>query len=48
MFGWCWPHLGTHLGCGGWVDGENIVCPFHRFAFDLDAAVARVGPGHTG
>lgn len=42
------PHLGTHLGCGGWVDGENIVCPFHRFAFDSDGAVARVGPGYTG
>ncbi|WP_280405132.1 Rieske 2Fe-2S domain-containing protein [Nocardia brasiliensis] len=29
------PHLGTHLGYGGKVEGENIVCPAHRFAFNL-------------
>lgn len=28
------PHLGAHLGVGGSVEGEDIVCPFHRFAFD--------------
>jgi len=28
------PHLGAHLGAGGTVEGEHIVCPFHRFAFD--------------
>ncbi|WKU48683.1 Rieske 2Fe-2S domain-containing protein [Streptomyces sp. VNUA116] len=42
------PHLGAHLGCGGRVDGELIVCPFHHFAFDGDGALARVGPGYTG
>ncbi|MEU7167718.1 Rieske 2Fe-2S domain-containing protein [Streptomyces morookaense] len=42
------PHLGAHLGCGGRVDGELIVCPFHRFAFGEEGAVARVGPGYTG
>jgi len=23
------PHLGAHLGEGGWVEGDDIVCPFH-------------------
>lgn len=26
---WC-PHLGAHLGHGGTVVGNDIVCPFHR------------------
>ncbi|MBJ3809212.1 Rieske 2Fe-2S domain-containing protein [Streptomyces flavofungini] len=42
------PHLGAHLGCGGWVDGENIVCPFHQFSFNLDGDVSRSGPGYSG
>jgi nitrite reductase/ring-hydroxylating ferredoxin subunit len=29
------PHLGAHLG-GGAVRGEEIVCPFHGFAFATD------------
>jgi hypothetical protein len=24
------PHLGTHLGFGGKVEGDRIVCPYHR------------------
>jgi nitrite reductase/ring-hydroxylating ferredoxin subunit len=28
------PHMGAHLGRGGCVKGENVVCPFHAFAFD--------------
>lgn len=28
------PHLGAHLGHGGRVDGERLVCPFHGFSFD--------------
>ena len=28
------PHLGAHLGYGGKVDGEGIVCPFHAWKFD--------------
>src|SRR5258708_36387146 len=27
------PHLGTHLGVGGCVEGEALRCPFHRWAF---------------
>ena len=28
------PHLGAHLGHGGTVAGEQIVCPFHAWRFD--------------
>lgn len=27
------PHLGAHLGVGASIKGEEIVCPFHQFAF---------------
>ena len=27
------PHLGAHLGHGGKVDGETLVCPFHSWKF---------------
>jgi phenylpropionate dioxygenase-like ring-hydroxylating dioxygenase large terminal subunit len=39
------PHLGAHLGYGGTVEGEQLVCPFHRFAFDLSGACVRTGYG---
>ncbi len=39
------PHLGAHLGHGGWVEGEEIVCPFHRFAFATDGTCVRTGYG---
>lgn len=42
------PHLGAHLGCNSTLEGEDIVCPFHRFAFAPDGTVARPGPGYTG
>jgi phenylpropionate dioxygenase-like ring-hydroxylating dioxygenase large terminal subunit len=28
------PHLGAHLGHGGKVEGDAIVCPFHGWRFD--------------
>ena len=28
------PHLGTHLG-GGTVRGNNLVCPYHSWEFDV-------------
>jgi 3-ketosteroid 9alpha-monooxygenase subunit A len=28
------PHLGAHLGHGGMVAGNGIVCPFHHWSFD--------------
>ncbi|MFE9637187.1 Rieske 2Fe-2S domain-containing protein [Streptomyces sp. NPDC006463] len=39
------PHLGAHLGYGGRVDGETIVCPFHGFAYDTDGRCVRTGYG---
>ena len=39
------PHLGAHLGHGGWIDGEEIVCPFHHFAFGTDGTCVRTGYG---
>ncbi|MGW1023841.1 Rieske 2Fe-2S domain-containing protein [Streptomyces sp. NPDC002577] len=32
------PHLGAHLGHGGKVVGQLLVCPFHRLGFDPDGA----------
>ncbi|MFE5326234.1 Rieske 2Fe-2S domain-containing protein [Embleya sp. NPDC056575] len=39
------PHLGAHLGVGGSIEGEDIVCPFHRFAFDPAGTCVRSGYG---
>lgn len=39
------PHLGAHLGHGGRVEGEDVVCPFHHFAFAPDGACVRTGYG---
>lgn len=30
------PHLGAHLGHGGRVAGDDLVCPFHGFRFGAD------------
>jgi phenylpropionate dioxygenase-like ring-hydroxylating dioxygenase large terminal subunit len=32
------PHLGAHLGFGGCVEGDTVVCPFHGWRFDLAGA----------
>ncbi|WP_409000347.1 Rieske 2Fe-2S domain-containing protein [Streptomyces europaeiscabiei] len=39
------PHLGAHLGVGGKVEGEDLVCPFHGFGFGPDGACVRSGYG---
>ncbi|GAA1940511.1 aromatic ring-hydroxylating oxygenase subunit alpha [Kitasatospora viridis] len=39
------PHLGAHLGVGGKVEGEDLVCPFHSFAFGPDGRCVRTGYG---
>ena len=31
-------HLGAHLGYGGQVDGDCIICPFHGWKWDRDGA----------
>ncbi|WP_316528513.1 Rieske 2Fe-2S domain-containing protein [Kitasatospora brasiliensis] len=38
------PHLGAHLGLAS-VEGNDLVCPFHRFAFDTDGRCVRTGYG---
>lgn len=32
------PHLGAHVGHGGFVRGETVVCPFHHWCFDASGA----------
>ncbi|MEU0173834.1 Rieske 2Fe-2S domain-containing protein [Streptomyces massasporeus] len=39
------PHLGAHLGAGGKVDGEHLVCPFHHFAFDAEGSCVKIPGG---
>ncbi|MFT2016468.1 Rieske 2Fe-2S domain-containing protein [Streptomyces sp. 796.1] len=39
------PHLGAHLGHGGTVRGEDLVCPFHHFAFAPDGGCVATGYG---
>lgn len=34
---WC-PHLGAHLGVGGRVAGESVICPFHGWEFVTDGS----------
>jgi len=36
------PHLGAHLGHGGKMSGNNVVCPFHAWEFDGAGACARI------
>jgi len=36
------PHLGAHLGVGGRVCGDGIVCPFHGWRFDGNGRVVEV------
>ena len=36
------PHLGAHLGYGGKVQGESIVCPFHAWKFDACGSCVEV------
>lgn len=41
------PHLGAHIGYGGTVEGDNVVCPFHRFAFAPSGRCVATGYGTT-
>ena len=36
------PHLGTHLGHGGTVNGNTIVCPYHSWSFEVDGKCAGI------
>src|SRR6185503_15752072 len=35
-------HLGAHLGLGGRVEGNNLVCPFHHWTYDGGGACVAV------
>lgn len=35
-------HMGAHLGHGGRVDGETVLCPFHGFAYASDGRLVSV------
>ncbi|QFZ83042.1 Rieske 2Fe-2S domain-containing protein [Variovorax paradoxus] len=35
------PHMGAHLGHGGRVEGENLVCPFHGLKYAPDGRCVR-------
>jgi 3-ketosteroid 9alpha-monooxygenase subunit A len=36
------PHMGAHLGHGGRVDGDDIVCPFHAWQFGRDGRCSAI------
>ncbi len=36
------PHLGAHIGYGGKVSGDTIVCPFHAWRYDGSGACVEV------
>ncbi len=36
------PHLGAHLGVGGVVRGDQLVCPFHAWEFDGSGTCTRI------
>ncbi len=38
-------HMGSHLGHGGKIEGETIVCPFHGFCFDPKGKCVKTGYG---
>lgn len=45
MMGAYCPHMGAHLGYGGTVTGETIVCPFHGFRFADNGRCVATGYG---
>ncbi|WP_437577204.1 Rieske 2Fe-2S domain-containing protein [Sorangium sp. So ce887] len=38
------PHMGTHLGYGGKIDGETIICPAHHRRYDCEGRCVEVPP----
>ncbi|MFT6395754.1 MAG: nitrite reductase/ring-hydroxylating ferredoxin subunit [Bradymonadia bacterium] len=39
------PHLGAHMGKGGHIKEDTLVCPFHAFRFDGDGKCVATGYG---
>jgi len=40
------PHMGAHLGKGGRVAGDTLICPFHAFSFDGHGRCVATPYGH--
>ena len=36
------PHLGAHLGHGGCLEDDKLVCPFHAWKFNTDGSIAEI------
>lgn len=36
------PHLGAHLGHGGCLEEDRLVCPFHAWKFASDGSIAEI------
>ena len=39
------PHQGVSLGCGGYLQGENIVCGYHHWEFSVRSGASVDGLG---
>lgn len=37
------PHAGAHLGRGGWCEDEFVVCPVHRYKYNLKTGQGKQG-----
>lgn len=40
------PHMGSHIGYGGRVEGELLRCPFHGFCFNCQGQCEKTGKGN--
>lgn len=38
---WC-AHMGTHIGYGGYVKDNCVLCPYHEWAFDKDGVLKNI------
>jgi phenylpropionate dioxygenase-like ring-hydroxylating dioxygenase large terminal subunit len=42
------PHLGAHIGIGGTVQGNEVVCPFHGWKYDTTGACTNIPYSQRG
>jgi phenylpropionate dioxygenase-like ring-hydroxylating dioxygenase large terminal subunit len=42
------PHLGAHIGIGGTVSGNEVVCPFHGWKYDATGACTNIPYSQRG
>jgi 3-ketosteroid 9alpha-monooxygenase subunit A len=42
------PHLGAHIGIGGTVQGNEVVCPFHGWRYDGEGACTSIPYSQRG